>query len=138
METDQADPERRMDRHEALQLLHERHPNVVEAPDVDGVSLEQFHLEFFEFQMHVCNLLDRRRKGGVRRCFATMDRLLVHGSREVMYAVYGDFVQPHLVFHEEFEWAKQQMPPLLAELYGKARDWAEAAPTDAAGNEHRP
>jgi hypothetical protein len=116
-----------MDRHEALQFLHDRHANIVDAPHGDGVPLELFHLEFFEFQMHVCNLLDRRREGAVRRCFASVEQLLAHGSREVMYAVYGDFVQPHLVFHEEFDWARKQMRPLLAELCSMARKWAEEA-----------
>jgi len=39
---------------------------------------------------------------------------------------------------ETFAAIEPELSKLLAELYGKARDWAEAAPTDAAGNEHRP
>jgi hypothetical protein len=112
-------------RHSALLLLHDRHPRVIDAPDEGAVDLELLHLEFFTFQDHVCDLLDRRREKRARRCFETIHRLLVEGDREIRTAVCDHFVTPHLIFHADLAWAQGLMPPLLAELCARMHAWAE-------------
>ena len=107
-----------MNRKEAVQYLHDRHPNVIDAPG-EEVDLGTLGLEFVWFQGHVCDLMDRRAEARLRRCFATIHDLLVQGDREVRTAVCGDFLEPHLTFQPDLEWAKKRMPPLLAELCGK-------------------
>jgi hypothetical protein len=107
-----------MNRKEAVQYLHDRHPGVIDAPDAD-VDLEALHLEVFWLQGHTCDLMDKR-AARVSECFATIHQLLVRGEQDVQHSVCHDFVQ-HLVFHPEIEWAKQRMPPLLADLCGKVR-----------------
>ena len=109
-----------MNRRDAVQRLHDRHPHVVDAPGDRGVDLEALHLDVYWFQSHVCDLIDERAERSVRRCFATIHRLLVEGDRDVRSAVCHHFVVPHLVFHSDLAWAKKRMPPLFAELCGRA------------------
>jgi hypothetical protein len=119
-----------MNRREAVQFMHDRHPKVIGAPGAD-VDLEALHLEFFWLQGHVCDLLDRRSDRAARRCFATMHEILVRGDSEVRPAVWNHFVIPHLVSHEELEWAKGRMPPLLAEVCDKVKEAVSASLRDA-------
>ena len=107
-----------MNRRAAIQYLHDRHPHVIDAPG-EEVALEALGLEFVWFQGHVCDLMDERAEAGPRRCFATIHHLLVSGNRDVRNAVWGDFLQPHLVCQTDLEWAKKQMSPLLADLCGR-------------------
>ena len=58
-----------MNRRAAVQYLHERHPDVIDAPGKD-VDLEALHLEVFWLQGHTCELMDERAEADVRRCFA--------------------------------------------------------------------
>ena len=111
-----------MNRRAAIQYLHDWHPHVIDAPR-EEVDLEAFGLEVVWFQGHVCDLMDERAEAGLRRCFATIHDLLVQGDREVRDAVCGDFLQPHLVFQPDLEWAKKRMSPLLAELCGKVEQF---------------
>lgn len=125
-----------MNRREAVQLLHDRFPSAVDAPG-EEVDLEALHLEVFSFQMHACDLVDRRADKAVRDCFATIHDLLVRGEKDVKSTVWNDFLIPHLVFHEDLAWAKQRMPRLLAELTDKVREVvttnaATPAPDEAA------
>jgi hypothetical protein len=115
-----------VNRRAAVQFLHERHPNVIDAPG-ETVDLEALHLEVFWFQPHVCELMDRRAERSPRPCFATIYRLLVKGDREVRGAVCDHLFQPHLVFHPELEWAKKRMPAFLAEACEKLRELIEEA-----------
>jgi hypothetical protein len=110
-----------MNRRGAIQYLHERHRDVIDAPESD-VDLEALHLEVFWFQAHVCELIDGRADLGLRRCFATVHHLLVHGDDDVRDAVWGDFVIPHLVMHPDLAWAKERMPQLLADVCDRARE----------------
>jgi hypothetical protein len=110
-----------MNRREAVQYMHVRHPKVIDAPGPD-VDLEALHLEIFWLQGHVCELLDRRSDKAARRCFETMHEILVRGDADVRPAVWNHFVVPHLVFHEDLEWAKGRMPQLLAELCDKVKE----------------
>jgi hypothetical protein len=110
-----------MNRREAVQYLHDRHPRIIEPPGRE-VDLEALHLEFFWFQMHVCEVVDRRSEKAARRCFETMHELLVRGDSDVRSAVWNHFCIPHLVFHEELAWAKGRMPRLLADLCDKVKE----------------
>jgi hypothetical protein len=109
-----------MNRREAIQYLHDRHSDVIDPPE-HVVDLEAFHFELCWFQSHACELIDARAQADLRRCFATIHDILVKGDREVRDAVSQHFVIPDLVFHPELAWARQHMPPLLAELCGKMR-----------------
>ena len=104
-----------MNRQEAVQHLHDRHPGVIDAPE-DLVDLQNLHLEFCWFQMHVCDLLDRRAERALRRCFETVHGLMEAGDGQVRDAVGGHFVIPHLVFNKNLEWGKSLMSPLLADF----------------------
>lgn len=110
-----------LNRHAAVQYLHDRHARVIDAPS-EEVDLEALHLEFFWFQGHVCELMDRRTDRGVRRCFETMHHLLVHGDMDVRGAVWNHFLIPHLVFHSDLAWGRERMPQLLAEVCDKVRE----------------
>ena len=114
-----------MNRRAAVQYLHERHPDVIEAPGAD-VDLEALHLEACWFQGHTCELVDGRAETDLRRCFATIHHLLIRGDDEVKDAVYHHYIIPDLVFHPELAWAKERMPPLLAESCTKARRFIDA------------
>jgi hypothetical protein len=109
-----------VNRKAAVQYLHERHPDVIDAPG-EMVDLEALHLEACWFQGHTCELMDARAEADLRRCFATIHHVLVRGDREVQDALYEHYVIPDLVFHPALAWAKRQMPSLLAELLEKAR-----------------
>lgn len=109
-----------MNRRAAIQYLHERHPDVIDAPG-DTVDLEALHLEVCWFQGHTCELLDARAEADLSRCFATIHHVLVRGDPEVRDAVCQHYVIPDLVFHPALAWARPQMPTLLAELCEKVR-----------------
>ena len=110
-----------VNRRAAVQFLHERHPDVIDAPGTD-VDLEALHLEVLWFQGHTCELVDARAEKDLRRCFATAQHLLLRGDREVQDAVCHDYVLPHLVMHPELAWARKRMPSVLAELVDKLRE----------------
>jgi hypothetical protein len=124
-----------VNRKAAVQYLHERHPDVIDAPG-DMVDLEALHLEVFWFQGHTCELLEERAEADLRRCFATIHHLLIRGDGEVRDSVCEDFVQ-HLVFHPALAWAKKGMPSLLAELCEKVRqsldEYFARGPADKVG-----
>jgi hypothetical protein len=126
-----------VDRRAAVQYLHDRHPQVIDAPEGD-VDLEALHLEFFWLQGHTCDLMDARADRAVRRCFATMHHLLIHGDRDVRSAVWNDFLIPHLVFHHDLAWAQKRMPQLLADLCDKVREFikSQGEPSGSAGSGH--
>ena len=109
-----------MNAKEAIQHLHERHPLVVDAPD-DELAPGGLQLEFYWFQGHVCDLIDERQERALKRSFETMHQVVVRGDDVVKNAVYGDFVQPELIFHPDLEWAKEHMPELLADMCALAR-----------------
>lgn len=104
-----------MNGREAVQYVHDRHPKVIDAPGPD-VDLEALHLEVFWLQGHACELVDRRSDRAARRCFATMNELLVRGDADVRPAVWNHFIVPHLVCHTDLAWAKERMPPELANI----------------------
>jgi len=108
-----------MNRHDAVQFLHDRHPQVIDAPEDAETDLGMLHLDINWFQFHVCELMDRRRERALRKCFDTIHQLLVQGDREVRGAVCHDFFIPHLVFQPALGWARKRMPPFLAELCSK-------------------
>ncbi|MHC4816809.1 MAG: DUF7674 family protein [Planctomycetota bacterium] len=109
-----------MNRKKAIQYLHDRHPDVIDAPG-ETVDLEALQLEACWFQGHCCELMDEREDEDLRRCFATAYHLLTQGDEDVRDAVCQHFVIPDLVFHPMLAWAKERMPPLLAELCTKVR-----------------
>lgn len=109
-----------MNRREAVQHLHARHPRVVDAPGPE-VDLQTLHLEMFWFQTRVCEYLDRRSERTLRRCFATMDELFAKGDDEVRSAVCSDFFVPHLVFHPDLDWAQERMPETLSNVCAVVR-----------------
>ena len=111
-----------MNRQEAICLLHDRHPHVIDAPGDRAIDLEALHLDVFWFQGHVCELMDERAERSLKRCFATIQRLLAEGDHEVRAAVCDHFAFPHLAFHSAFGWARQRMPPLLVELCSKVNE----------------
>jgi len=110
-----------MNRRQAVQRLHDRHPRVIDAPPPE-VDLQTLHLEMFWFQSHVCEFLDRRADRLLRRCFATIHEILANGDEEVRSAVCGDFFVPHLVFHPDLEWARERMPEALAKVCAAVRE----------------
>jgi hypothetical protein len=109
-----------MDRREAVQYLHDRHPEECEPPGA-VVELQALHLEVFWLQAHSCELIEEREQDALRECFASIHRLLTRGDSEVQDAVCHHYVAPDLVFHPDLAWAKQLMPPLLAELCSQVR-----------------
>jgi len=108
-----------MDHLAAIQLLHDRHPRVVDPPGAD-TGPGALPLDLFWLQAHACELLDARSERGLRRCFATIDEVLRHGEPGVTRAVGEHFVRPHLARHPGLAWARAWMPPLLAGLLGVA------------------
>lgn len=117
-----------MNRQQAVQHLHDRHPHVIDPPGDRGVDLGLLHLEVYWFQGYVCDLMERRSKRSLKRCFATIHRLLVEGERDVQIAVCGHFFIPDMVFQPELEWAKQVMPPLLASLCSRVEQGIRTGP----------
>ena len=101
-----------MNRQQAVELLHERHPHVIEAPGGRIVEM----LELYWFQRHVCKLMEERCERSLKRCFATVHRILIEGEHDVLHAICGYFFSPYLIYRPELAWAKQWMPPLLASL----------------------
>ena len=80
------------------------------------MDLEALHLEVFWFQSHVCELIDDRKESEARRCFDTIQRLLLEGDDEVRRAVIDHFAVPHLFLHSDLDWAMERMPPAVAKL----------------------
>jgi len=113
-----------MNRKAAIQYLHDCHPDVIDAPD-ETPDLPALHLEACWFQGHTCDLMDERADAELRRCFTTAHHLMTRGDDEVRYAVCQHYVIPDLVFHPALAWAKERMPPLLAELCDKVRQSIE-------------
>lgn len=109
-----------MNRREAVQHLHARHPRVIDAPGPE-VDLQTLHLEMFWFQSRVCEYLDRRSERTLRRCFATIDEIFTKGDDEVKSAVCSDFFLPHLVFHPDLDWAQLWMPAPLSNVCAVVR-----------------
>lgn len=109
-----------MNRQAAVEYLKERYPDVVELPDGCPVDLERLHLEYFWLQGHACNLMDSRDRD-VADIFSAVRRTLLVGDREVRSAVVGDFLYPHLSFHDDIDWAIGLMPEELAAACAKIR-----------------
>ncbi|MHC4972596.1 MAG: DUF7674 family protein [Planctomycetota bacterium] len=109
-----------MNRKAAVQYLHDRHPKVIEPPGAE-VDLQTLHLECCWFQGHCCELIDSCAEVDLRRCFETACHLLTRGDNDVRDAVCHHFVVPDLIFHPSLAWAKERMPPLLAELCDETR-----------------
>ena len=110
----------KMNRRAAVQYLHERHPHVIDPP-FGEVDREALQLETLWFQAHTCDLMDELAELAVRRCFATIHHLLVHGDPDVQIAVPQHFVMPHLIFHDNLTWAQARMPDVLAGLVDRIR-----------------
>lgn len=109
-----------MNRRAAVQYLHDRHPDVIEAPG-DTVDFEILHLEACWFQGHCCELIDAHAEQELRECFATVLHLLTEGDDDVRDAVCQHWVVPDLIFHPALAWAKERMPRLLRELCDETR-----------------
>jgi hypothetical protein len=116
-----------MNRQQAVQWLHDRHPQVIGAPG-DLVDLGLLHLEVYWFQGYVCDLMEQRSGRSLQRCFATIERLLIEGERDVLIAICDHFFVPHMVFQPELTWAKQWMPPLLASLCSRVEQGIPKGP----------
>ena len=126
-----------MNRQQAVQLLHDRHPHVIGAPPGDGsVDLGLLHLEVYWFQGYVCDLMEQRSERSLKRCFATMHRMLLEGEHEVLHAICDHFFVPHMVFQPDLEWAKQWMPPLLARLCSRVEQDIPKGPFAAGPDDH--
>lgn len=89
-----------MNRQQAVQWLHDRHPQVIGAPG-DFVDLGLLHLEVYWFQGYVCDLMEQRSVRSLKRCFATIQRLLIEGEHDVLVAICDHFFVPHIVFEPE-------------------------------------
>ena len=130
--------ELKFNRHGAVVYMHERHPEVIDEPDMD-VPLGVLHMECLWLQMHVCELLDGAsgRTGGgrmpreARACLQTVNRLLVDGDDEVRQSVRNHFVCPHLVEHPEFPACVAVMPPELAMLSNTIQETLDDENEDA-------
>jgi len=116
-----------MNRTQAVQLLHDHHPDVVEAPE-GAVDRDALQFELFWFQGHVCDLIDMAHSHGVKRCFETVHRAYVEGDPEVREAVVGHFLKPDLVHVRELDWAIRRMPEDLAEA---CKDVRSSLPAEA-------
>jgi len=112
-----------MNLEEALQYLHDRHPDVVDPPG-ESVDRATLNLDAFWFQAHLCERIDAHADADVRRGFESVQHLLLRGDRTVREAVCDHMVQPDLCFHEELDWAIARMPPLVAGLCRKIREVA--------------
>ena len=101
-----------MNRSEAVQYIHDRHPHVIGAPG-DDIDLGPFHLEMFWFQGYVSDCMESRSRRSVKRSLETMEHVAQQGDRQVRASLMSDFLQ-HIVFSPEIEWARSLMSPTLA------------------------